>query len=256
MHGFLFGSHGRGKVLARFSMLGVLAVVLMSGAEAAYAGPAGGPGYGGGYIGNGNGPAGSSGGYIGQIREVVSVRQALAMRDGTHVVIRGNITKSLGGNKYTFADSSGTVEVHIGPKEWAGQQVSASDTVLLQGEVKKEKTRTIIDVKQVVKQQDLNTGPGRGPAGDNIGHAREVTSAKQALAMKDGTHVTMRVNITKSLGGDRYIAADPSGAIEVHIGPKAWTGQRVTSGAVLLQGEVKKEKTRTIIDVKQAVKPN
>ena len=254
MHSLLFVSRGRRTAPARFFMLCALTVALVFGAGIAYASPARGPGSEGGYIGPGTGYAyGPGSGIIGHAPAVVSVRQALAMKNGTQVTIRGNITRSLGGNKYTVADRSGAAEVHIGPRAWGGQRVGAADIVLLQGEVKKDKKNTIIDVRQVVKQQ--RPVAGHGPASGNAGYGPEIVSVRQALIMRNGTEVTIRGNITKSLGGNKYMVTDSSGVVEIHINPKALSGQRVTvSDTVLLQGEIKKDKARTIIDVKQVVK--
>jgi len=246
--------------MARFSLLCALTIALVFGAGIAYAGPARGPGPEGGYIGPGTGYAyGAAGSNNGHASEIVSIRQALIMKNGTNVTIRGNITRSLGGNKYTVTDSSGTAEVHIGSKAWGGQRVGAADIVLLQGEVKKEKKNTIIDVKHVVKQRRPGAGyglnQGHGLVGGNIGHASEVVSVRQALTMKNGAHVTIRGVITRNLGGSKYAVTDASGVAEVYIDSKALAGQRIAvSDTVLLQGEVKKDKTRTTIDAKQIVK--
>ena len=74
------------------------------------------------------------------------------MSDEAWVALKGSITQSLGGKDYMFADSTGTSEVKIGHKAWIGQQISASDTVEIHGKVKKDWTRTRIDVKRVIKQ--------------------------------------------------------------------------------------------------------
>ena len=83
-----------------------------------------------------------------------TVARALSMNDRALVALKGTISQSLGGGEYMFADSSGTIEVHIGPKEWVGQQVSASDTVKIYGCIHKDRKRfsNHIYVKRLIKQ--------------------------------------------------------------------------------------------------------
>ncbi len=105
----------------------------------------------GGYVGpQGNAP--SLGGYTGPKPSLVTVEQALSMDDEAWVTLKGTITQSLGGKEYMFADSTGAAEVKIGHKVWMGQYVNASDTVEIHGKVKKNWTRTRIDVKGLTKQ--------------------------------------------------------------------------------------------------------
>ena len=217
---------------------------------------------------------GPVGGNIGHANDV-SIRQALTMKDKTNVAIRGNITKIMGGNKYTVADNSGSAEVHIGPKALNGQRLAVGDSVLLQGEIKRDKKQNIIEVNNIVKQQGHganighgpnsapgantghgpNTAPGPGQMGGNTGHANDVVSIRQALGMKDKTNVAIRGNITKIMGGNKYTVADNSGSAEVQIGSKELNGQRLSVGDnVLLYGEVKKDKKQNIIKVKQVLK--
>lgn len=105
----------------------------------------------GGYSGPG-GDAQYQGGYTGPGPSLVTVKEALSMDDDARVALKGTITRSLGGKEYMFADSTGTSEVKIGHKAWMGQQIGASDTVEIHGKVKKDWTRTRIDVKRIIKQ--------------------------------------------------------------------------------------------------------
>ena len=100
------------------------------------------------------GPAPEMGGYTGPGPAGVSVKQALSMTHDTPVSLKGNITRYLGRDDYTFTDSTGAVEVKIAPHVWMGQYVAESDTVELQGEVKVDRTRTgsHIRVHRIVKQ--------------------------------------------------------------------------------------------------------
>ena len=105
----------------------------------------------GGYTGPGGDPT-VVGGYTGPGPTLVSVEQALSMSDDSWVAVKGSITRNLGGKEYEFTDGTGTANLKIGHKAWQGMQVSASDTVELHGKVKKDWTRTRIDVKRVIKQ--------------------------------------------------------------------------------------------------------
>ena len=140
MHQISFILHGRGITLARFFAFCVFTLVLASGAGIAYA--KGGKGEG----------RPETGSYTGPGPELVSVKQALSMPDGTWVSIKGKVTKYLGGKEYIIADSSGAADAKIGANAWMGQNVSESDTVVFQGKVKKEWSNTRIDVKRVSKQ--------------------------------------------------------------------------------------------------------
>jgi uncharacterized protein (TIGR00156 family) len=95
----------------------------------------------------------AGGGYTGPGPALVSVQQASSMQHDSAVSIKGSITRYLGRDDYSFADSTGTVEVKIPPHAWMGQYVAEADTVELQGEVKKDREgRTRIHVHRVVKR--------------------------------------------------------------------------------------------------------
>lgn len=65
----------------------------------------------------------------------VTVEQAKKMKDDSHVVLRGNIEKHLGGEDYLFKDATGTIKIEIDDDDWKGLDVSAKDTVEIRGEV-------------------------------------------------------------------------------------------------------------------------
>jgi uncharacterized protein (TIGR00156 family) len=128
---------------AALGLLTLCALTLVLATNIAAAGPEPGHPY----------PVQAAGGYTGPGPDLVSVQQALSMQHEASVSIKGNITRYLGRDDYTFADSSGTVEIKIGPQAWMGQYVAESDTVVIQGEVKKGRSgETHIRVHQVVKQ--------------------------------------------------------------------------------------------------------
>jgi len=68
------------------------------------------------------------------------------------VVLTGNIVYSLPAlHDYTFRDSSGEITIDIGPKEWRGLSVGASDTVVICGEVKNHRGQISIKVHAIQK---------------------------------------------------------------------------------------------------------
>jgi uncharacterized protein (TIGR00156 family) len=132
-----FISRGRGIAQALFFTLCLLTLGFASVASAAGPGPKPGPGQ-------------TTGGYTGPGPALVSVQQALASQHDTGVSVKGNITRYLGKDDYTFTDSTGSAEVKIPPHAWMGQYVAASDTVELQGEVKQDRRGTRIHVHRIV----------------------------------------------------------------------------------------------------------
>jgi len=94
----------------------------------------------------------TTGGYTGPGPALVSAKQAMSMPHDAALSLKGNITKYLGKDEYTFADSTGAVEVKIPPHAWMGQYVSESDVVELQGEVRQDRGRTRIHVHRVIKR--------------------------------------------------------------------------------------------------------
>lgn len=60
-------------------------------------------------------------------------------KDDQHVMLRGHITRSLGDDKYEFADSTGQVIIEIDEKRWpADHPVNEKSTVELTGKYDKE----------------------------------------------------------------------------------------------------------------------
>lgn len=93
-----------------------------------------------------------AGGYVTADETVLSARDALTRGDGTWVVLRGGISRRVGEKEYVFTDASGNADVRIGQKAWQGVQVSAGDTVLLYGKVRRHWEHTFIDIRRVVRQ--------------------------------------------------------------------------------------------------------
>ena len=70
----------------------------------------------------------------------VSVIQVQTFAHKTPVIVRGNIVQAIGGDLYTFRDSSGDIVLKIGPKEWQnlGFNISPSDTIEISGELHRD----------------------------------------------------------------------------------------------------------------------
>lgn len=92
-----------------------------------------------------------NGGFSGPGLESSSVEQARGMRDDAQVILRGNIVRHLGKDKYLFKDETGTINVEIDRDKWGGLTVTPSDVVELHGEVDKDWNSVEIDVDRVVK---------------------------------------------------------------------------------------------------------
>ena len=93
-----------------------------------------------------------TGGFRGPGPDLVTVKQALEMRDDTRVSLKGNIVKSLGDEAYTFKDATGTIEVEIDDDIWRGQMVKPEDVVVISGEMDKDWSHISIDVSSVTKE--------------------------------------------------------------------------------------------------------
>jgi len=82
----------------------------------------------------------------------VTIEQAKNYPHDSWVVISGNIVSVLpGGRHFMFRDSSGEIPIDIGPKEWRGLSVGASDRVEISGEVKRERGQIFIKVHAIRK---------------------------------------------------------------------------------------------------------
>lgn len=80
-----------------------------------------------------------------------SVTEVLSLPDNSPVVMRGRITKNMGGNMYLFEDSSGNVVLEIDEEDWNGNTVRVNDIVTVYGNVDKGVNYTEIDVESVEK---------------------------------------------------------------------------------------------------------
>ena len=94
----------------------------------------------------------AKGGFTGGSKaEVTTVAQALKMKDDAKAVLRGNIVKQVGHEKYLFKDDTGEIVIEIDDDDWGGVTVGPQDTVELIGEVDKDFNKVEFDVDIVKK---------------------------------------------------------------------------------------------------------
>jgi len=80
-------------------------------------------------------------GFIGPSRTITAV-QALTFEHKAPIIMSGNLVQSIGADLYTFRDSSGEINVRIGPNEWRniGFNISPSDNIEISGEVHRDES--------------------------------------------------------------------------------------------------------------------
>ncbi|WP_318420036.1 NirD/YgiW/YdeI family stress tolerance protein [Photobacterium leiognathi] len=83
------------------------------------------------------------------LNTVKAVLDAGMFSDDTPVTLTGNITRSLGGEHYTFTDGTGSVTIEIDHDKWFGIQVTPEMKITISGEIDKEFNHTAIDVDYV-----------------------------------------------------------------------------------------------------------
>lgn len=86
------------------------------------------------------------------LNKVVTVKQALTMKDDAKVQLKGYVVKSVGDEKYEFRDRTGSMTVDIDDELWMGKEISAKTPVVIIGEVDidyKPMKRIEIDVDAV-----------------------------------------------------------------------------------------------------------
>ncbi|WP_455425752.1 YgiW/YdeI family stress tolerance OB fold protein [Dryocola sp. LX212] len=93
----------------------------------------------------------AQGGFVGPSGSKTTVEKAKTLSDDTWVTLTGKIEQRIGGDDYTFRDSTGTINVDIDHKRWNGQTITPQDTVQLEGKVDKDWNSVEIDVKNVTK---------------------------------------------------------------------------------------------------------
>ena len=91
------------------------------------------------------------GGFVGGAETISTVKQVKEMRDDVPVILQGKILQRMGGEKYLFEDTTGSITVEIDDDDWRGQTVTPNDTVKLYGEVDAGIFKTEIDVEAIQK---------------------------------------------------------------------------------------------------------
>lgn len=92
------------------------------------------------------------GGFTGPSVTRMTVAEALKLSDDTPVVLEGKIEKNLGGEKYLFTDTTGSVTVEIDNEDWRGITVNEQDNIEIRGGVDKDLMNFEIDVDAVAKK--------------------------------------------------------------------------------------------------------
>jgi len=177
--------------------------------------------------------------------QYITVSEAKNLPHDSWVVLTGNIINMLpGGRQYTFRDTTGDIAVDIGPKEWRGLSVDASDRVEIFGEVKISRGQIHIKVHAI-------TGTGRVNrlSGQPVMIAAPVT-INEARILPHDSWVVLTGNIVSSLSGKNYLFRDATGEISVDIGSKEWRGYSVSEyDRVEIYGEVKVSRGQVHIKV-------
>ena len=93
------------------------------------------------------------GGYTGPSAvSTMTVAEVLKLGDDKPVILVGKIEKSLGNEKYTFTDNTGSVTVEIDDEEWRGLTLNENDIVEIKGEIDKDFTSFEVDVDSITKK--------------------------------------------------------------------------------------------------------
>ena len=82
----------------------------------------------------------------------ISINEAITLAHDSFIILNGSIVSAQAGHQhFTFHDASGEITVDIGPKEWRGLSVGASDRVQIYGEVKNHRGLILIKVHAIRK---------------------------------------------------------------------------------------------------------
>ena len=88
-------------------------------------------------------------GYRGPSAGVVSVAEALSLRDDTPVILRGYILRYLGNERYVFSDSTGSITVEIERRVWGNLSIDENDLVEISGEIDRGRNRIEVEVVSI-----------------------------------------------------------------------------------------------------------
>ncbi|MCD8213571.1 MAG: NirD/YgiW/YdeI family stress tolerance protein [Campylobacter sp.] len=93
----------------------------------------------------------AAGGFTGKgSASLISVKEALKLKDDTPVILEGKIKSQLKSEHYEFVDKNGdTIKIEIDDHIWQGIKVDENSLIRISGEVDKDFTETTIEVKSV-----------------------------------------------------------------------------------------------------------
>lgn len=92
-------------------------------------------------------------GFIDNNLPVTKASEIGNLKDNDRIALEGVIEKQVGKKDYMFKDDSGTIEVEINRRAWAGQEITPNDKVKLFGEVDKSWNKTEVEIYRVLKVQ-------------------------------------------------------------------------------------------------------
>ena len=98
-----------------------------------------------------NGPAGQ-GSTPQSYNTVQSVLASGPYADEMQVTLTGTILKSLGNERYIFADSTGEITVEIDHDDWYGLVSTPTTVVVINGEIDKERGYAMIEVDRILQK--------------------------------------------------------------------------------------------------------
>lgn len=76
-----------------------------------------------------------------------TVNQVVAGQDGAYVTLEGTIVRRIGGDRYEFRDTSGSMTVEIDEDIWPNRQPVLNRRVRLQGEVDRKLVRRTVEIE-------------------------------------------------------------------------------------------------------------
>lgn len=83
--------------------------------------------------------------------QLVTVADALKLRDDARVTLQGTIVRAVGREKYVFQDASGEINLEIDRRVWGALSVGENDRVEIYGEVDVDRRGVEIDVRTIKK---------------------------------------------------------------------------------------------------------
>lgn len=81
--------------------------------------------------------------------KVTSVLEAKKLGGSVHVKLKGKVSSKLGKETYLFKDNTGTVKVQIDDHDWKNVKADPKDTVIIEGQLKREQGGVIVEVDTI-----------------------------------------------------------------------------------------------------------